>query len=215
MGKYKLVVFDLDGTILHTTPGILASVRDAIRILGFPMPDESVLERFVGPPIELSMKRQFQLDDEQTSRAAAIFREQYQKDNLFKADPYEGIYDVFAGLVERGIVPAVATFKRHAYAYPLLVHFGFDRYSDVLFGSDAETLTTKSAIIKACMEKSGITDPAEVLMVGDTLYDAEGASALDIDFLGVTYGIGLNEEEQNKADAIGFVSKAIDILKYV
>ena len=215
MGKYKLVVFDLDGTILHTSPGVLASVKDAIRIMGFPMPDAEILEGFVGPPIETSMMTHFHLNEEQTKQAAATFREQYQKVNLYKAEPYAGIYDVFAGLVERGILPAVATYKRHSYAHPLLVHFGFDRYTDVLFGSDAEKLTTKSAIIEACMEKAGVSDPAQVLMVGDTLHDANGAAALGIDFLGVTYGYGLSEEEQKATKAVGYVSVTSDILKYV
>ena len=215
MGKYKLVVFDLDGTILHTSPGVLESVKDAINIMGLPMPDEKTLKRFVGPPIENSMRAQFCLDEEQTARAAATFRERYQNVNLYNAIPYDGIYEVFAQLVQKGITPAVATYKRHSYAHPLLVHFDFDRYTDVLFGSDADKLTTKSAIIEACMEKAGISDPAQVLMVGDTIHDATGAATLGIDFLGVTYGYGLNEEEIKNTCAIGYVSVAADILKYV
>lgn len=216
MNKYDLVVFDLDGTLLDTAPGILAAVEHAIGEAGYPVPDAKVMESFIGPPVELSLERVVGMAPDEIKRTAAIFRHSYQTDHLLKADAYEGVFALFEGLVARGIKPAVATYKRESYALPLLRHFGFDRYTEILYGSDAEGKLTKRDIIEKCIRDAGVTSPERVLMIGDTVHDAIGAAALGVPFIGVTYGFGFKDpEELRSTAAVAFVDRATDILNYV
>lgn len=216
MNKYDLVVFDLDGTLLDTAPGVLAAAEYAIGEMGYPTPDAKVLSTFIGPPIELSFERAVGMTPDEVKRAAAIFRKSYQTDHLMKADPYAGIFELFEGLVARGIKPAVATYKRESYALPLLRHFGFDRYTEILYGSDAEGKLSKRDIIEKCIRDAGVSSPERVLMIGDTVHDAIGAAALGVPFIGVTYGFGFNDpNEIRDTDAVAFVDCATDILNYV
>ena len=216
MNKYDLAVFDLDGTLLDSAPGILAAAEYAIGEMGYPVPDKATLATFIGPPIEVSLERAAGMRGDDIRRAAQIFRASYQNDHLLKATPYAGIFELFEGLVARGIKPAVATYKRESYALPLLRHFGFDRYTDILYGSDAEGKLTKSDIIKKCIRDAGVTDMGRVLMIGDTVHDAKGAATLGIPFLGVTYGFGFKSaEEVAEAAAVAFVDQAIEILDFV
>lgn len=216
MNKYDLVVFDLDGTLLDTAPGVLAAAEHAIGEMGYTVPDKETLATFIGPPIELSFEKTMGMSADEVKRAAMIFRRSYQTDHLMKADPYEGIFALFEGLVASGIKPAVATYKRESYALPLLRHFGFDRYTDILYGSDAEGKLTKRDIIEKCIRDAGVTSPERVLMIGDTVHDAIGAAALGVPFIGVTYGFGFNDpEELRSTAAVAFVDRATDILNYV
>lgn len=216
MNKYDLAVFDLDGTLLDTAPGVLAAVEYAIAEMGYPVPDAEKMAAFIGPPIEMGFANIAGLAPDEVTRAAAIFRKSYQTDHLMKADPYEGIFTLFEGLVARGIKPAVATYKRESYALPLLCHFGFDRYTDILYGSDAEGKLSKRDIIEKCIRDAGITSPERVLMIGDTVHDAKGAVALGVPFIGVTYGFGFRDpDEIHNTNAVAFVDRATDILDYV
>lgn len=214
MNRYDLVVFDLDGTILDTTEGVLTAVKYAADEMGLPRLDDAVYARFIGPPIEVSFEGQYGLAGEELTRAAALFRSYYQEDDsLFRATPYEGIYDVFAGIREGGMCPAVATYKRESYALRLLRKFGFDRYSDVLYGSDPENKLKKKDIILKCMSTAGVSDPRRVLMVGDTVHDAKGAAELGVDFVGVTYGFGFADGAEREAyPALAFIDRPLQLL---
>ena len=216
MPKYDLAVFDLDGTLLDSAPGILAAAEYAIAEMGYPVPDKATLATFIGPPIEVSLEKAAGMRGDDIARAAQIFRKSYQTDHLTEATPYEGIFDLFEGLLARGIKPAVATYKRESYALPLLRHFGFDRYTDILYGSDAEGKLKKSDIIEKCIRDAGVTDKKRVLMIGDTVHDAKGAAALGVPFIGVTYGFGFKTaDELESTDAVVFVDRAIKILDFV
>ena len=216
MNRYDLVIFDLDGTLLNTSPGLFCSLRNTIEKAGLPPLSDEILSTFLGPPVEFSFRRYYDPSEEQLTALCADFRKTYIDRYLFDASPYEGIYDVFSALRERGIMPAVATYKRHSYAIPLLKHFGFDRYTDILYGQSLPELPQKSDIIRRCISDAGITDLSRVLMVGDTIHDAGGAAALGVDFLGVTYGFGLKtDEEREKHPCIGMAETAPDILKFI
>lgn len=193
--RFKAAVFDLDGTLLDTSEGILASVQYVIEEMGLEQLDEKQLKTFIGPPIQNSFGRHYGLEGEEQKRAAAMFRERYRSEDLLKARPYDGIFDVFEALLEYGIQPAVATYKRQDYALTLLKYFGFDRYTKIIYGSDFEGKLTKSDIIEKALADAGIVNYPDAVMIGDTENDAIGAQRLGTQFTGVTYGFGFQSPE--------------------
>lgn len=193
--KYKAVVFDLDGTLLDTSAGIFASVRYAVSKFHLRPLEEEELRTFVGPPLKDSFARVYGLKGAILQEVIDEFRNRYMDADMLKAEAYDGIYDVFKRLNESGITPAVATYKRHDCALMILKHFGFDQYTDIIYGADPDNQLKKKDIIRLALQDAGVRNVSEAVMVGDSDNDAIGAKDLGIDFIGVTYGFGFRTPE--------------------
>lgn len=214
MKKYKAAIFDVDGTLLDTTEGVLAAVRYTIREAGLNETDSQSLLSFIGPPIQDSFCKVYGVSAEKAQELAGIFRNRYKDYELLKAIPYTGIYDVMEELKKKGVKIAVATYKRQDYAETILRHFHFDEYSDIMYGADYENKLKKSDIIRLCLEKLQLPGPDDAVMIGDSLHDAKGAQALGLDFIGVTYGFGFRtKEDVYMYPAAGCADVPSDILK--
>lgn len=211
--RYKLVIFDLDGTLMDTSAGILMSVKDTIKEYNMPELDEEQIKSFIGPPIQWSFEAQYMISSTEAQRMADTFRELYSTKHLFSALPYPGIYELLKTLRDNGVRLAVATYKREDYAIRLLKHFHFDEFINIMYGGDNEGNLKKRDIIKKCIDAAGINKMNQIVMVGDTIHDANGADALGMSFIGVSYGFGFNDEDAKKMSAI--CTTAEDILKYI
>lgn len=216
MKKFDCVVFDVDGTLLDTTEGVLSAVQYTIDEFGFEPLPEKTLKTFIGPPIQNSFANAYGLEGEILQQIATVFRNRYKDVDLLKAVPYEGIYRVFENLCQNGILPAIATYKRQDYAETILKHFHFDRYTDVLYGADHDNKLKKKDIIERSLQACKITDYSRAVMIGDSSHDAIGAAEIGIKFIGVTYGF----EFQTKKDvlqypAVGAANTPLEILDYI
>lgn len=194
-GKYKLIIFDVDGTLLDTSEGLLASTIYMIDQLGYEMPDEQVLLSFVGPRIQDSVERVFGLQGEKLQEAVSIFRNHYKEKEVLHARPYDGIYDVLSVLKERGVHIAVATNKRQDFTDELMTKYNFSSYMEGIYGTDMAGRLSKTDLINRCLKRFPDCCPQNAVMVGDSYYDAEAAHASGVDFVGVTYGFGFTEEK--------------------
>ena len=197
---WKAAVFDVDGTLLDTAEGVMSAVKYAINTWGLPPLGEEELKAFIGPPVQNSFVRHYGMKKEEAQQLADIFRRRYKDEDLLKAAPYEGIYQVFEKLKGNGILLAVATYKRQDYARRILEHFGFHRYTDILYGADNQNKLKKKDIIEKCLNDLGIHDYSQAVMVGDSDNDAVGAEELGMGFIGVTYGFGFKDQE----DVMGY-----------
>lgn len=214
--KYDLVIFDVDGTILDTTEGVLSAVKYTIHEFGFQPLDDALMATFIGPPIQDSFAKMYDLSGSILQDIATVFRNRYSSVDLLKAKPYEGIYDVFEEIVARGMFSAIATYKREDYALTLLRHYNFDHYTNIMYGGDHENKLKKKDIIEKCIKDSGVKDLSKVVMIGDTEHDALGAEKAGIDFIGVTFGFGFQKvTDLALTKSVGCAERAIDILKYL
>lgn len=215
MKKYDIAVFDVDGTLLNTTEGVLNAAVYAIDTLGLPRLTYEQMLTFIGPPIQNSFRRYYELSDERVQEAANIFRSRYKNEDLLKAVPYEGIYETFQKLMEVGVKLAVATYKRQDYAVTLLKYFHFDKYTNILYGADNFNKLKKKDIIIKCMNDLDVYDYSSAVMIGDSDNDALGAQAIGMNFIGVTYGFDFqSREDVCKFPNIGHAEKPTDIIKY-
>lgn len=217
MTDWSAVVFDVDGTLLDTSEGVLSSVRYTIEMHGLAPLTDGELRRFIGPPIQDSFARVYGLGGDILQELATTFRNRYKGDDLFRAVPYDGIFEVFEELKRRGIPIAVATYKREDYAKRIMHHFGFDRYTDIIYGADHENRLKKADIIRKCLKSAGVVSPADAVMVGDSDNDAVGAQNIGLKFLGVTYGFGFRKKEEILCyeHAVGCAALPAEMIPYL
>ena len=211
--KIRGILFDLDGTITESGPGIMNSVAYAVKKMGYEVPDSSVLRRFIGPPLSESFQKYFGMSAEQAEEAIHCYREYYTNGGIFENEVYEGIEESFQLLKENGRKLAMATSKPEKFAKQIAEHFGFDKYFDVICGASMdESLVAKADIMRNALEKLGVTEEmkSQVLMVGDREHDIFGAKKNQVASMGVLYGYG-DRAELEAAGADYIVEKANQI----
>ena len=187
----RAVIFDLDGTLTQSEEGIFNCVRHAARAVGAPVPDDTALREYIGPPLSYSFRAYMGLDDETAERAIAAFRERYHRVGLFENRVYPGIRRLLRMLKARGDYVAVATGKHGDATQRILDHFGLSPYIDgVSCATDARS--EKVDIIRAVLPETC----SEAWMVGDRRFDMEGGKAAGIRTIGAGYGYGTLEELQ-------------------
>jgi phosphoglycolate phosphatase len=185
---YKMIIFDLDGTLLDTSIGIYNSVRYAEKKLGLKPILDSDLKKFVGPPPKNMYMELYGLNQGTAGNAVRLHREYGKNQGLYEAHLYPNIVDVLSRLKDEGCITAVATLKNQHIAERILEYFDLKKYFEVIIGMDDEETYTKGIVIQKAIEKVNRT--GDIVMVGDSQYDWEGASEVGIDFIGVLYGFG-------------------------
>ena len=192
LGTIRLIIFDLDGTLLDTGRGISKCVASTLGKMGFKVPDEETCKTFVGPPLKKRFLELYDADEITADAVMRAFREEYGKGDVFLANRYAGMEECLAVLHKRFTL-VVATYKREDHAIKLLEKFGMAQFFDTICGSDAAATMTKNQIVEKAMYQLGV-NPAESILVGDSSNDAESAAQLGIPFIGVTYGYGFKSD---------------------
>lgn len=189
------VLLDLDGTLIDSYPGILASCLATLRALGH-KPDESLdIRRFIGPPLEDIMRTLLQsYGDDRVSEAVAAYREHYGESGFLGTIPYPGIGKSLGEMKRAGLGIYLATSKRAIFANRILDHLKFTTFFDGIYGSGPNgELDHKPELLAHILSKNGLS-PSHCLMVGDRRYDISGAHSVGIRGLGVLWGYGTRDE---------------------
>lgn len=199
--KYDVFLFDLDGTLTDTGPGIRNSVAYALKQQGISVSDMSELNRFVGPPLIDSFKSFYGMNDEQADKAVADYRSVYAEKGIYENNIYDGMRELLKALFDMGKTLGVATSKPERFARLIVDDLQISQYFKLVAGADMEgKRNKKSLVIEYALDSLNVTDRKEVLMIGDTKFDVIGARECGIDCLGVLFGYG-SRQELEKAGA--------------
>jgi phosphoglycolate phosphatase len=189
------VLLDLDGTLIDSQPGILASCLAALRALGHE-PDETLdIKRFIGPPLDDIMQALLQpYGDNRVGEAVAAYRLHYGESGFRGSEPYPGIGDALKEMQQAGLRIYLATSKRETFARRILDHLAFARYFDGIHGSvPGGALDHKPELLAHILSEHKLP-PSHSLMVGDRRHDISGAHAVGMRGLGVLWGYGTRDE---------------------
>ncbi|MDR0397012.1 MAG: dTMP kinase [Oscillospiraceae bacterium] len=186
--RYDAILFDLDGTLTDSYPGVTGSVIAAIEGMGLDQPDVKTLRTFIGPPLSESFKRVYtHLTSEQVEHCIALYRDDFTVNGIYNNRVYTGIPHLLRRLKSTGAALIVATSKPTVYARRVLEYFGLLEMFDAVVGVELdEREHDKADIVRAAL-------PARyrrAAMVGDRHYDMRAAKANHIDAIGVLYGYG-------------------------
>jgi phosphoglycolate phosphatase len=189
------VLLDLDGTLIDSQPGILASCLAALRALGHEPDDTLDIRRFIGPPLEDTMRVLLQpYGDDRIGEAVEAFRQHYGDLGLLGSEPYPGIGSSLEKMQRAGLRIYLATSKREIFASRILHHLGFATYFDGIHGSvPGGEMDHKPELLAHIVSRHDLL-PSRSLMVGDRRYDMSGAHAVGMRGLGVLWGYGSRDE---------------------
>jgi phosphoglycolate phosphatase len=189
------VLLDLDGTLIDSYPGILASCLAALRALGHE-PDETLdIRDTIGPPLEDTMQILLQAHgDDRVAEAVAAYRRHYGESGFLGSVPYPGIGQSLEEMKRTGLRLYLATSKRAIFASRILDHLKFATYFDGIYGSvPSGELDHKPELLAHILSRHALS-PSDSLMVGDRRHDISGAHAVGMRGLGVLWGYGSRDE---------------------
>ena len=214
---YRTIFFDLDGTLTDSKEGILNCLRYAFGRMGKPVPPESTLIQFIGPPLQDSFMRFCGFTEEEAIQGIEMFRERYAPIGKFENAAAPGMAELCVRLKERGYVLALASSKPEEMCVPICEKFGFAPSMAVITGSPPGGDWEKADVIRETMRRLGLTeaDKSSILMVGDRKFDVLGARECGIDCVGVELFGYAAPGELAEAGAVAVVRTAEELEAFI
>lgn len=187
----KLVIFDLDGTLLDTIADLAAAANHALQKAGFPVYDTETIRTFVGNGISKLLERALPEGArtvENVERLRTDFVPYYDAHNAEQSKPYPGVAALLLRLQERGMMLAVASNKYQAATEKLVAHyFPAIRFVKVMGQREGVPVKPDPTIVFDIMEAAGV-GKEDVLYVGDSGVDMQTAHNAGVDAVAVSWG---------------------------
>ena len=210
-GTWTCILFDLDGTITDSAPGITGTLVDTFVELGRPVPTPVELLAYVGPPLLDAFRALGGMSVEEAQAALVVYRRRYNAGGLFDSSVYPGVPDVLARIAEAGVPLSLATSKPESAARRVLEHYGLAQYFTVICGaSEDEVRSAKADVVEEALRRLRELDVdlSAPVMVGDREHDVHGAAAHGIPTIMVEWGYGSPAEA---AGTVAVVSEAEEL----
>ncbi|MFZ0336500.1 MAG: HAD hydrolase-like protein [Terracidiphilus sp.] len=199
------LIFDLDGTLTDSKPGILGCLREVIEARK--ITDCGPLDRFIGPPVE-EWAAELLPDGNAEDHAALArdYRACYDRVGWSNNSVYPGVAEMLAELQHEGFPLYVCTSKHEHFAVRILESFGIAQYFNAIYGDRIDYAShTKTDLLALVLSKHAVNHGrpghASVWMVGDRSFDIEAAHNNGVRCLAAGWGYG-SPEELVQADAV-------------
>lgn len=205
------VLFDQDGTLLDSAPGIKQCAIETLEMMGIPSKPYQELDYFIGPPLR-DCFRLSSVPEDRIDEAVDMFRKLYKEKGAFNATVYPHIPELLKKLKEAGYKVFVCTSKGMPVAVDILTHFSLISLFDGVYGATLDgKVTKKKDIIARCLNEN---KPDLAFMVGDTYLDVEGANANGIKTIGVSYGYG-DKKKMKGEGAAAFIDDPLELIEII
>ena len=180
MQHYDVILFDVDGTLIDSAPGILNTLEEVFTKMGVDVTHVN-LRRYLGPPLRKSFGEHFS-DPAKIEEATELYRESYREKGSHEGTAYPGAAEMLRRLKEAGFVLCTATSKPTVVVTPILEEQGLAPYFDFIGGASMdESRDTKTEVVRYVLTQPCVQGK-RVLMVGDDLLaDIKGGLNAGVD----------------------------------
>ena len=213
MSTYTAILWDMDGTIIDSAPGIYSSFRYAFERLGAePLTDEQ-LRPYLGPPLLVSFQEILNCTEDEARAAVDVYREDYLARGVYVAKVYPGVRESLTHLRGTGTPLGLASSKSLSGINLVAERFDLRHYFDAWgTASDDQSRSAKADVVAYALEQlvEAGHNTSRVILVGDRIHDVEGAAANGIDSVLVGWGYGNDAE---RAAATRFAATPDDLLR--
>lgn len=209
----NLIIFDLDGTLLDTSDGILHCYHKTASMLNLKKNSVENDSIVIGGPLSDGFRTLYDIPDEETlAKAIDTYRKLYANEGITKFSAYNGIDTSLSELKSDGYQLGVATLKLEEYAKSMLKNAGLAKYFDIIHGWNGTEKCTKAyTVTKVLFEQKCLAKNA--VLVGDSVHDKNGAEIAGVDFLGVTYGFGIKKGDKTNS-RFDTVDSPVELTEY-
>lgn len=184
----KAVIFDFDGTLCNTTPGILDTMRKTFEVMGKAIPTAAEMRATIGLPLADALRLLAHLDDEETKLAAETYRKWFPNYEPAGTTICDGVTETLAELKRRGVRMAVCTSRDRQSLSLIMQPRGLRQFFETeVTGSDNIKAKPLPDMVLALLCRMQLSAD-DVLVVGDTTFDIEMGNAAGCDTCAVTYG---------------------------
>ncbi len=193
--KPALVLFDLDGTLVDSRPGIVHSLRETLTLHNIVLEADHDFTWCIGASLWKIFEHYLGTTDQHVlSGAVAQYRHIYRDGPMFEYDIYDGVIDTLATIKSDGARICIATAKAHEYAREIIEVSKLAPYIDHVYGSELDGRNVdKRDLLRHVLAEERIAAELSV-MIGDRHHDIDGALANGVHAVGVRYGYGSAEE---------------------
>ncbi len=194
---YKVVIFDLDGTLLNSLDDLADSANASLHACGFPEHPVSSYRQFVGDGVRMLLQRALPEEkrtEETVSRCLEVFNKEYRQGWNRKSAPYPGIPELLDWLQKQGLALAVLSNKPHTFIQEIM-DFYFSSWSfDPIYGASPDfPRKPDPAGVGLITEKLSV-DSGEVIFLGDSNVDMCTANNAGVMAVGALWGFRGAEE---------------------
>lgn len=214
----KLVIFDLDGTLLNTVSDIAAATNFALAKNGFPTHSVAEIKSFVGNGINKLFERSLPegyKTEEWVLKIRRDFVPYYNEHGADMTMPFPGIVELLYTLGRLGIKMAVAS-NKYQHATEMLIETYFPEIEFTAVFGQREGIPTKpdTKIVDDILSKAECTDKKDVLYIGDSGVDMQTAQNAGLDAIGVTWGCRTRQELESYSP-MAVVDSVEDIMQII
>lgn len=213
----KLIIFDLDGTLLNTIADLASATNHALAANGYPQHATEEYRFFVGNGINKLFERALPNGEKTETNVLRIRQSFIPYYDVHCADltrPYPGIPELLNTLQQKGIQIAVASNKYQRATGKLIPHFFPDiRFTAILGQREGIPRKPDPQIVHEIIKLAGV-QPEDVLYVGDSNVDMQTALHAKVDGIGVTWGFRPRTELE-EGHPFAIIDKASDLLAYI
>lgn len=213
----RLIIFDLDGTLLNTIADLAVSTNQSLKYFGYPEHPTEAYRLFVGNGINKLFERalpETERTEENISRIRSRFIPYYNEHNADFSIPYPGIPEMLQTLHNQGIILAVASNKYQAATEKLIAHyFPTIPFAKVLGQRDGIPVKPNPTIVFDILKEVNTTKE-EVLYVGDSGVDMQTAHNANVEAIGVTWGFR-SRTELEPFNPLAIINRAEELLEFI
>jgi phosphoglycolate phosphatase len=217
---YQYIIFDLDGTLIKSEEGLYDSITYALEKSGVDPGDRKDMKRMIGPVLWESFQKFYNMSAEEADKANAYFVEAYEREGIYNVSLYDGVPQMLETLRNAGRILLVVTAKPRDMAEIVLHHTGIDQYFQAVIGpARGNKKTDKGSLLRKALSFLADTETnhfqkEQAIMVGDRMFDIEGAGEAGIDSIGVLYGYG-DRKEIVQAGASWIAETPADVVQLI
>lgn len=210
--RSKIMLFDLDGTLIDSTEAILESFGKAYEKCGGKFPKDEEITTLIGLPLEI-MFIQLGVNESEAMKYVTAYKEHYRTIHTQKTELLPNVVEAIE-MAHKSARLGVVTTKTGKYSRELLEHFDLMKYFDVLIGyEDVTNLKPHPEPILKALDLLGYSSETVSYMIGDTISDILAAKEANITSIGVLCGYGKKNELEENAN---FLTKDVfDAVKLV
>lgn len=185
----KAILFDFDGTLANTAPGIVLTMQKTFQEMCLPIPTDEEVRHTIGLPLKKCVQTLGQLSDKEAEEGTAIYRKLFPVYEIEHISIFPGVSETLSLLFSQGIRMAICTSRNKFSLDSILQRYALENYFETILTADTHQLNPKPApdMALVLMERLQV-NASQTLVVGDTTFDIEMGNRAHCTTVAVTYG---------------------------